>query len=563
MRFSVGMKIGSGYTLVLLLLLTLAGFSVLQFTWVERDTKELVEVHLPGLERAVEAQEFIMSALSQLQEILLTEEEEESRVRQMEEELDAATKDLKELKQYVLTAEGQEMVDEVQEDLQNFWSKTRQILTLEEAGDHSGALAGHKALQPVITELRDDLDRLTQHNKEEANANGATTFQAVDRARWIALILSLAALALGVAISLFLTRAITRPLQELVTGMQVVAGGDLTHPMKVHSRDEFGDAARAFATMAENLRSLIRRIHETSEAVSSSSQELASSANEVGQATQQVATTIQQLAKGADEQAKNASLASETVEQVSAATQQVAASAQKMAENSSQAAELAKVGQVAVEKAVSQMSNIKKTVDQSAQAVKGLGERSRQISQIVDVITGIADQTNLLALNAAIEAARAGEQGRGFAVVAEEVRKLAEQSRQAAEQISNLIQEIQDETLKAVESMNAGTTEVEQGVKVVSEAGETFTSILNAVYAVVQQINEVSAAAEEMAASSDRAVKAVENIAAITEETAAGAEEVSASSEEQSASVEEIASSAEALAELAQELQKAVAVFKV
>jgi len=94
---------------------------------------------------------------------------------------------------------------------------------------------------------------------------------------------------------------------------------------------------------------------------------------------------------------------------------------------------------LAVEKAITQMGHIEESVIRSAHVVAKLGERSKQIGQIVDTISGIAGQTNLLALNAAIEAARAGEQGRGFAVVAEEVRKLAEQSQDAAKQIPSII----------------------------------------------------------------------------------------------------------------------------
>jgi methyl-accepting chemotaxis protein len=113
----------------------------------------------------------------------------------------------------------------------------------------------------------------------------------------------------------------------------------------------------------------------------------------------------------------------------------------------------------------------------ATEAIRELGAKSEQIEGIVATITGIAEQTNLLALNAAIEAARAGEQGRGFAVVAEEVRKLAEESQSAAASIAGLIGEIQGETAKAVDVVEAGARQTEDGVATVDEAREAFLAL--------------------------------------------------------------------------------------
>ncbi|MGO4119067.1 methyl-accepting chemotaxis protein, partial [Rhizobium ruizarguesonis] len=133
--------------------------------------------------------------------------------------------------------------------------------------------------------------------------------------------------------------------------------------------------------------------------------------------------------------------------------EQIAAKANSVADISLQASELAQAGNQSVQTTSSQMNAIHSTMNELAHVVKGLGERSTEIGQIIEVITDIADRTNLLALNAAIEASRAGESGRGFAVVAAEVRKLAEQSQASAEQIALLIQAIQQETAKAVSTM--------------------------------------------------------------------------------------------------------------
>ena len=200
---------------------------------------------------------------------------------------------------------------------------------------------------------------------------------------------------------------------------------------------------------------------------------------------------------------------------------------------------------------------------QTAEAVFQLGDQSKQIGQIVDVIKGIADQTNLLALNAAIEAARAGEQGRGFAVVAEEVRKLAEQSSTSATQIATLIGNIQRETERAVEVMEKGKGDVAAGVEAVNLAGNSFRTIVEEVNTVVAQIQQVTSATQQMATGTTQAVQSVESIGVIAEQTAASTEEVSAASEEQAATMETVSQSAEALAKLGESLMSVVAKFKV
>lgn len=209
------------------------------------------------------------------------------------------------------------------------------------------------------------------------------------------------------------------------------------------------------------------------------------------------------------------------------------------------------------------MAQLENTVNTSAEVVEKLGERSKEIGQIVDTISGIAGQTNLLALNAAIEAARAGEQGRGFAVVAEEVRKLAEQSQEAAGRIAQLIGDIQGDTDKAVVAMSEGTREVKMGADVVNAAGDMFREIVELVSQVSAQVREISAAIQQMASGSQQIVGVVQKIDRLSKSSSVESQSVSAATEEQLASMEEIAAASQTLSKLAQDLQVEVTKFRV
>lgn len=355
----------------------------------------------------------------------------------------------------------------------------------------------------------------------------------------------------------------TKPLLELVAAADRIADGDLTaKKLEIHAKDEIGLLAESFNAMVSNLTALIRQIQSNSEMVAASSEQLNASSEQSAQAASQVASSITEVAQGAQEQSSVADSAASIVTEMSEHIGLVAVNAKAVSEQSARTAVTAREGGAAVQNAVKQMAELEETVNSSAKVVTQLGERSKEIGQIVGTISGIAGQTNLLALNAAIEAARAGEQGRGFAVVAEEVRKLAEQSQVAAKQIEDLIKDIQSETDKAVLAMDAGTSKVKVGTNVVNEAGLSFNKIVDMIAELSQQVQEISTAIGNADAGSLQIVSAVNNIAklatTVTEET----QTVSAATEEQSAAMEEIASSSQSMEKMAAELQEAIHKFR-
>nr|MBO2505100.1 hypothetical protein [Bacilli bacterium] len=220
-------------------------------------------------------------------------------------------------------------------------------------------------------------------------------------------------------------------------------------------------------------------------------------------------------------------------------------------------------GRVAVVENVNQMKHIHESVDKSNEMIQSLSSRSKEIGNILSVISGIADQTNLLALNAAIEAARAGEHGKGFAVVADEVRNLAEQSQSSTKLIEEIIRSIQNDTDTSVKLMNEVLENTNRGLTVTETTAEKFKKIIETSHSITPQIEEITDTMEQIYTNVEDIVAKMNILTKVSQENAANSEEVAAFTEEQLASMEEINSSAKSLTDLAEELRTHINNFKI
>jgi methyl-accepting chemotaxis protein len=415
---------------------------------------------------------------------------------------------------------------------------------------------------------------------------------AYDGARTTVFILLILAILAGAALSVLIVRSIRRTTGDVVArlrslrerdtaalrdGLQHLADGDLTVTAAVVTErierlpgDELGDIARevnavrddtvasveAYNASRASLGGLVSDVADATRSVSLASQQMASTSNEAGRAVGEIANAMTDVVEGAERQVGAVRSTQERVEAMATTSATSASQVEETASAATQAREVAGQGAEAVASATEAMIAVREGSEEATKVIRGLGAKSDAIGGIVDAITGIAEQTNLLALNAAIEAARAGEQGRGFAVVAEEVRKLAEESQAAARSIADLIREIQDETGRAVDVVEAASRRTEEGVATVEQAREGFRAIDAAVSDMVARVEQIAGAVGEIATNADAVRAEIAEVSAVAEHASAASEQVSASTEETSASTQEIAASAQDLADTAAQLER-------
>jgi methyl-accepting chemotaxis protein len=326
--------------------------------------------------------------------------------------------------------------------------------------------------------------------------------------------------ALTAVLALLIATTIVKPLGKTMWVLEQVAQGDLTHRLVANGGDEISRMSVALNQALGQLSTVIRSIRRSAGELSGCSEELSGVSQQVGATAEETSVQAAVVARAAEQ-------VSQSVQTVATASEEMGCSIQEIARNASQAATVATF-------AVSASQRTNATVAQ-------LGECSRQIGQVVKVITSIAEQTNLLALNATIEAGRAGEAGKGFAVVANEVKELAKETAKATEDIACNVEAIQG-------NVNAATEAIEEITAIIQEINDFQTTIATAVEEQAVKTNEIGRSVAEAARGTGEIAQNVEGLAQAAQSTSSGA------SQTQSAATE--------LARTAAELQRLVTQFE-
>lgn len=376
------------------------------------------------------------------------------------------------------------------------------------------------------------------------------------------IITSLIVIIIGAIIMLVAAR-IASPLIKLSAFSEEIAAGDLTKQLEFNTNDEIGKVGNSLNNTVSKLNEMIIAIGDSANEVSKLSNSLVVTTSESLKGTDEVANSMQEIAVSAVTQSEGAGKALIGTEELVYAIKEISQKCKYLIDVVEESKKVSDSGSEGVKKAIQSIEAIAETNSYNVQQTQNLLEESKEIGQIVYVISDIADQTNLLALNAAIEAARAGEQGKGFAVVADEVRKLAEQSSIASNKISELISGVQKQIEIIADKINNGTNEVIHGVDVATLVGKNFEEIEKVFSEINSIVSEVSEATNIMTDKANITNEVISNVAAVAQENSAITEQVTASNEEQTACMHQIGDTTSNLEELVEKLKGTVGKFKV
>jgi len=377
------------------------------------------------------------------------------------------------------------------------------------------------------------------------------------------LLITLIIVIILVAIIMLAAKRIALPLIKLAAFSEEIASGNLTTQLKITTNDEIGKVGKSLNNTVNKLKEMISAISDSANEVSTLSDTLIVATDESLRGTDEVSRSMQEIAKGAVAQAESASMASEATGELVEEIDQVFKKCNYMTNVVTESKKVSSSGSEGIKEVIDSIKTIAVTNSYNVKETQNLLEKSKEIGQIVYVISDIAEQTNLLALNAAIEAARAGEQGKGFAVVADEVKKLAEQSSTASNKIAELINGVQKQIQNIAEKMDKGTNEVMHGVDVTTIVGKNFEEVEKVFTEISSIVAEVSKATNSMANKANTTDEVISNVAAITEENSAATEQVTASNEQQTACMHQIGETTNKLEELVGHLKSTVDKFKI
>ena len=485
----IGQRLGFGFGLLIVLMLTIIAVTLLRFNDVNAINSRIIEKDWLKADAAniVNATTRANARLSM--ELLITDDT--SRVTQIKADIEtnkkAITDALNTLNELVYLPEGRALLAQLKPAREAYVASFTQVARLVEQGERAqaSALMVSETL-PRLDALQDPINQLTALQKTVVEHSSQELQGQLRAAAMLILGIGLLSAVSGIGFAWWVTRSITRPIGQAVTLAQTVASGDLSSPKTDCGDDECGHLLSALQDMNASLIGIVSQVRQ--------------GATSLATATSQIAAGNMDLSSRTEEQAS-------ALEETAASMEQLTATIKQNFDSSSHANRLAETASEVAVKGGSVVSQVVHTME-------SIQKSSTKIADIIGVIDGIAFQTNILALNAAVEAARAGEQGRGFAVVASEVRNLAGRSALAAKEIKSLIGE--------------SVSNVKDGCQLVEQAGSTMDEIVVHVRRVADLMREIATVGQEQGLGIEQVNEAVSQMDIVTQQNAALVEESAA-----------------------------------
>jgi len=579
---NIGPRLALSYAVILLLMIATLAYTGNAMNTADKRTTAMFEDDIAKLELIQDMANSVHVVSRVMRSVMLLQNEPVAAARERV-KVDEARKDYDEAYATVLAlpadAEGKRLLQEIDAGKTKSRKLNDQVLALYDAGKREEALdVMLKQARPAVEEWQDGLSEYAQHQKEKAEKAKAEIAERTRDTVIFSIVLAVSALLLALGAAVLITRSITGPLHALQKAISDVRqGASLGALVDIRTRDEMNDMGFAVNQLLqdqvsarekaeqdqliaeENRRkaeaenealnnsviALLQAVDTLSRkdltvrapvskdiigTVSDSINQLTDETSKVLHGVTEIAHQVAEVSGKVRSQGELVSLTAaderqnvgEMIKSLGVATQtmsQVAALAEQSNRSAERATQVTDTALLTVNSTVKGMESIRETIAETEKRIKRLGERSQEISGIVNLINTISERTHVLALNASMQAAVAGEAGRGFAVVAEEVQRLAESSRNATQQISTLVNNIQLETNETIATVNRTIGQVVQGSEQAQRAGEQMRLTQEITGELVDQVRRITEASEQQKIMSAQLLESVERLGRSNEHT--------------------------------------------